>query len=162
MTGIGMAGLALAAAAVAGCATESRQAASAQSVDVPLAAARTNAGEVGRATLVPTRDDKTQVRIVVSGVPGHVSRPVHLYSAIHGGRCGNLSTQAAYELDRRVLAGSTSNPTAMSTTVGGPLEVTNIAPVPLATLQGKPHAIAVRTSPADGSQEIFCGDIPTA
>lgn len=160
MRTIGMAGLAVA-VLVAGCATESREAASAQSIDVPLKAARTNAGEVGRATLVPTRDDETQVRVVISGAPGHVSRPVHLYSAIHEGRCGNLSAQAAYELDRRVLANSTSNPTAMTTTAGGPLEVTNIAPVSIATLKSKPHAIAVRTSPADGSDEIFCGDIPT-
>jgi hypothetical protein len=47
-------------------------------LSVTLSAARINAGETGRAMLIPL-GDRTQVTIIVSGVPPDVSsRPVHL------------------------------------------------------------------------------------
>jgi hypothetical protein len=126
-------------------------------VDVTLSAARINAGETGRAMLIPL-GDRTQVTLTVSGVPPELtSRPVHLYTFIYGGSCGSLAPQPAYALTERVLAGSPSSAT--SAPLRGPFTITNVAPVPIAALQKEAYAIRVMTSPADGNREIFCGDI---
>ena len=123
------------------------------SVNIALSAARINAGEVGRAILVPLAD-RTQVTIIVSGVPVELaSRPVHLYTFIYTGTCGSLAESPAYALNERVLTQSTTS------TVGGVLTITNVAPVAIQALQREPHAIRVMTSPADGNREIYCGDI---
>jgi hypothetical protein len=122
-------------------------------VNIVLSAARINAGETGRAILVPL-GDRTQVTIIVSGVPVELaSRPVHLYTFIHKGTCGSLAEPPTYALNERVLTQSTTS------TVGGPLTITNTAPVAIRVLQSEPHAIRVMTSPADGNREIFCCDI---
>ena len=124
------------------------------SVDITLSAARINAGETGRAFLVPL-GDRTQVTITVSGVPVELaSRPVHLYTFIYKGTCGSLAEPPSYALNERVLTQS------ITSTVGGALSITNVAPVAVHVLQNEPHAIRVMTSPADGNREIFCGDIP--
>jgi hypothetical protein len=124
------------------------------SVDIALSAARINAGETGRAFLVPL-GDRTQATIIVSGVPVELaSRPVHLYTFIYKGSCSSLSEPPSYALNERVLTQSTTS------TVGGPLNITNVAPVAILVLQREPHAIRIMTSPADGNREIFCGDIP--
>jgi len=123
------------------------------SVNIALSAARINAGETGRAILVPL-GDRTQVTVIVSGVPVELaSRPVHLYTFIYKGTCGSSAEPPAYALNERVLTQSTTS------TVGGPLTITNVAPVAIHLLQRQPHAIRVMTSPADGNREIFCGDI---
>jgi hypothetical protein len=146
--------LVVAAALLAGCAgtgdTNSRGI-----VTVPLQAARIVAGEIGEAQLIP-QGEATDVRIVVSGVPRPLSSPpVHLYTFIHQGKCGDLSAQPAYELLDRVLAQSTGGGRSM----GGPFTIANTAPVPMARLRSGAYALVVRTSPADGNREIFCGDI---
>ena len=123
------------------------------SVNIPLSAARINAGETGRAILVPL-GERTQVTIIVSGVPVELaSRPVHLYTFVYTGTCGNPAEQPSYALTERVLAQSTTS------TVGGAFTITNVAPVSVDALRREPHAIRIKTSPADGNREIFCGDI---
>lgn len=123
------------------------------SVNIPLIAARINAGETGRAILVPL-GERTQVTIIVSGVPVELaSRPVHLYTFIYKGTCGSLAEPPSYALNERVLTQSTTS------TVGGPLTISNAAQVAIQELRREPHAIRVMTSPADGNREIFCGDI---
>jgi len=142
----------LASSLLSGCAT-SPDIRRDDSVNIALSAARINAGEIGRAILVPL-GDRTQVTIIVSGVPVELaSRPVHLYTFIYQGTCANLAESPAYALNERVLTQSTTS------TVGGPLTITNVAPVAIHLLQRQPHAIRVMTSPADGNREIFCGDI---
>ena len=124
---------------------------------VTLGAARINAGETGRAMLIPL-GERTQVTIVVSGVPRDVvSRPVHLYTFIYTGSCGNLPAQPSYALNERVLADSPAS--SAVGTAGGPLTIANVAPVPIGALYGGGYAIRVMTSPVDGNREIFCGDI---
>jgi hypothetical protein len=92
----------------------------------------------------------------VSGVPLALSsRPVHLYTFIHEGSCSNLGAQPAYALLDRVLAQSTGG----GRSTGGPFTIANTAPLPVERLRSAGHALVVRTSPADGSREIFCGDI---
>lgn len=126
-------------------------------VSVPLAATSRNAGEIGQAYLIP-RGPVTDVIVDVSGVPPLVAtRPVHLYTFLYGGRCDDLPPKPLYALTDRVLAQSVR--TTAITPVGGPFRIANTAPFPLETLRRGPHAIVIRTSPADGSVDIFCGNI---
>lgn len=130
-----------------------------ESIAVRLTAMRANTGEIGMAMLTPLRDE-TGVTVQVSGVPDHSTRPIHLYTYIHEGSCGALNPTPAYTLTDRVLAES-FGVIPMAATAGPPFKVSNIAPVPLAALRSRPHALVVRSAPADGYREIFCGDIGT-
>lgn len=123
-------------------------------VNFPLAASRWNAGETAWATLVG-RGDKTDATIRTSGVPPQVSRPIHLYTYIHDGTCGALSARPTYSLTDVVLArsgGATGH-------MGAPYTVANTVEVRLSELRATPHAIVIRSAPADGNLELFCGDI---
>jgi hypothetical protein len=146
--------VAVAAALLGGCAGTG-DATSRGIVTVRLEAARIAAGEVGEAQLIP-QGEATDVRVVVSGVPLALSsRPVHLYTFIHEGSCGNLGAQPAYALLDRVLAQSMGG----GRSTGGPFSIANTAPLPVERLRSGAYALVVRTSPADGNREIFCGDI---
>jgi hypothetical protein len=124
---------------------------------VPLSASRINAGQTGRAALVP-QGERTQVTVTVTGVPPEiVSRPVHLYTFIDEGACGDAGAKTAWALTDRVLAQSPGS-TAIAP-VGGPFTITNVAPVPLETLRTGRYTIRIMTSPADGNREIFCGNV---
>jgi hypothetical protein len=115
------------------------------------------AGSIGRAFLMP-EGEGTRVLIEVSGVPPQVStRPVHLYTFIYDGSCGKRGAEPAYSLLERVLASSPSS--AGMAPLAGPFMVSNTAPLPLQKLREGNYAIVVRTSPADGNREIFCGDV---
>jgi hypothetical protein len=144
----------LAGALIAGCAStaDGQRAESAPAIlDTPLAATAYNAGEIGRAILVP-QGARTNVVVEVSGVP-RATRPVHLYSYIYSGSCRQHEMRPAYELTRQVLADR--GPLLWS----GPYSVRNQAPVSLEQLRSSPHAIVVMSSPVDGNFELFCGDI---
>lgn len=144
------------AAMLAGCA-ERGEAIANRMLTVTLAATPVNAGEIGRAFLV-ARGDKTDVVVEVSGMPPMLaSRPVHLYTFIHTGRCSNLGEPPAYALTARVLAESARSGGATPAT--GPFKVSNTARLPLEALRGGRYAIVIRTSPADGGREIFCGNV---
>ena len=128
------------------------------SVSVTLTAAQINAGQTGRALLTPV-GERTQVTIIVSGVPTELSsRPVHLYAYVYRGFCGNLASDPSYALTEHVLAQSPTSPT--FATMRGPLSITNMAPISIDTLNKDGYAILVKTSAADGNREIFCGNIP--
>jgi hypothetical protein len=150
-------GPAIAAAVTCGCDTPSHQAAQRDMVIVTLAAAGRNAGESGRAILLPD-EDATEVRIEVSGSVVPLTAPVELYTFIHAGTCASLSAKPAYRLIQRVQAQSITNPTS-PIAVSGPFSLSNTAPVSLATLRSTPYAIVVKSSPADGNIELFCGDL---
>ena len=140
-----------------GCASESYIAAKKDSAIVQLAGTGRNTGQIGRAVLVP-REEVTEVAIEVIGLSVDVTTPLQLYSYIFAGRCGQLGGQPQYSLTKSVLATGIGGQLVTSTTAG-PFNVTNIAPVPIARLKESSHAIVVRTSPADGGLEIFCGNI---
>lgn len=126
-------------------------------IAVPLQATAQAAGEIGRAFLLP-EGEGTRVRIEVSGVPPEVtSRPVHLYTLIYEGSCDRLGAQPAYALTERVLAQSPS--VGAIAPAAGPFTVSNTAPIPLEKLRAGEFAIVVKTSPADGNWEIFCGNV---
>jgi hypothetical protein len=146
----------IAAVLVAACAATST-APSRDFATIVLQATPRNAGQIGRAFLMP-EDDGARVQIEVSGVPPQVStRPVHLYTFIYEGSCGKLSAQPAYALLDRVLAQSPASSGIVP--AGGPFTVSNTAPLSLDKLRGGTYAIVVKTSPADGDVEIFCGNV---
>lgn len=124
---------------------------------VPLQAAGDNVGRIGHAILTSHREE-TGVTLRLSGVPPHVTRPVHLYTYIQEGACGASHARPVHALTGRVLASSVAHPAAMAA-YRGPLVLANVAPVPLNELLETPHAIDVRTHPADGNRSIFCGTI---
>ncbi len=123
---------------------------------VVLTAAPYNAGRIGRAYLVPD-GQRTIVRIEASGVPNTVTRPIHLYTFIHEGSCAARTEKAAFALTDTVLASSVANPAGIGA-FGGVLTITNVAPISFDALRAKPYAIVVKTSPADGDRDLYCGD----
>jgi hypothetical protein len=126
-------------------------------VTVPLAATSRNAGEIGRAFLIP-RGAQTDVVVEVSGVPPQVTtRPVHLYTFLYDGRCDRLPAKPVHALTDRVLA--QSRRAAGAAAPGGPFTISNTAPLSLEALRRVRHAIVIRTSPADGDVALFCGNI---
>jgi hypothetical protein len=142
------------AAAIAGCAGRTGGGV----IAVPLAATPRSAGEIGRALLVP-RGEVTDIVVEVSGVPPQVtSRPVHLYTYLYDGTCDRLPPKPAHALTGRVLA-QAGRMAGGATPAGGPFTVANSIALPLDALRRERYAIVVRTSPADGDVEIFCGPI---
>lgn len=127
-----------------------------RSTSVRLKGVAMNAGQIGQAVLTP-RGSSTQVWIEVSGLSVEASLPVHLYMYIYAGRCASLPAEAAFRLTRNVL------PTGMDGNLPiskrGPFRLVNEAPVSLAQLQATPHALVVRTAPADANLQVFCGDL---
>jgi len=142
---------------ISACDTASYRAAREEMVTIDLVASRRNAGETGKAFLVPGRD-ATQVSIDISGSAVPVTVPVQLYMFIFDGRCGSLSAQPKYSLTQVVQASSALNPGSLGSGPG-PWTLSNPAPVPLTVLRGTPHALVVRTGPADANVDLFCGNL---
>lgn len=120
-------------------------------VDVQLQASPRNAGRIAQATL-SAREAQTDLSAFVSGVPFGTTLPLRLAAFIYPGSCARLGAQPAYALNRTLV-----------TTRIGPVDgwrISRSAPVPLASLRATPHALVLRTAPADGEVDLFCGDIP--
>ena len=124
---------------------------------VQLSATGMNAGQTGKAFLRP-QSDATVVTIEVSGLSVATTSPLQLYMAVFEGRCGALAPSPKYMLDKVVLVTDPNNPTSLSSG-GGPFRLTNTAPATLTQLTSSPHALVVRTSPADLNREVFCGNL---
>lgn len=121
------------------------------SVEVKLMATPRNAGKIGQATLT-ARNDLTDLSAFVSGVPYSLTLPPRLAAYIYPGTCAQLGAQPAYSLNRTLL-----------TSRLGPVDgwrLSRSANVPLAKLRATAHALVLRTAPADGEFDLFCGDIP--
>lgn len=129
-------------------------------ISLRLVATAKNAGNIGRAILVP-QGEKTAINIEISGVPNSTSRPIHLYAYAYDGTCGNRSAAPRYALTDRVLANSLIARPVRLEPIGafvGPVELRESIPAAFPTFRATRYAISVRTSPADGDAEIFCGD----
>lgn len=135
------------------CASGPQPDATATVVIVPLTASPVVSG-VGRATLVDRRG-ATDVSVTVSRVPWGVTLPVHLYTYVYRGSCGRLSPQPERELTKRVLAHNLG----IGRAFRGPYTVGNTVAMPLAELRSAPRAILVKSAPADGGVDLYCGDI---
>jgi hypothetical protein len=93
----------------------------------------------------------TGIMLTVGGVPHHLAAPSRLVSAIYPGSCQHLGTQPAYETRQ---ANSVDYPSMAPRT-----QHWAQAPVALSELTKGDYALLVRTSPADGSRALFCGNI---
>jgi hypothetical protein len=99
--------------------------------------------------------DGTSLLLTLTGVPPWVSRPVQLYTYVYAGTCASHDEPPAFALNEIVQAGLFSN----NSPTTGPFTLPKRVPVPMSALLMHPHALVVRTSPADGNVDIFCGDI---
>jgi hypothetical protein len=119
-------------------------------VNIPLTASTQNAGKVGMATLM-AQGDATALVFIVGGVPSWTALPAHLYTYIYPGRCGQLGSHPVYAMNERTLLGDRMpNRT---------LTMARVAPISMSELRSGEYAIVVRSSPADGNLDLFCGNV---
>ena len=135
------------AALLAGCVSTSGDK---ELLTIRLKAGEQNAGSIAQATLV-ARGDATGITFTLGGVPASVSRPLQLYTFVYSGTCDRLSAEPTYAM----------NDTTQTTPMETGWMLSREVPVALDTLRSTPHALVVRTSPADGNVDIFCGNILT-
>ncbi|CAN7763056.1 hypothetical protein LJR296_007044 [Cupriavidus necator] len=118
---------------------------------VPLAATTRNAGHIAQATLA-AQGDQTAITFLIGGVPNEVSSPPHLYTYIYRGTCASHGATPAYDLNRTLLPDNLLG-------IGGVLTLSRSSTATLNQLRGGKYTVVVRTSPADGNFDIFCGDV---
>ena len=136
--------LVVAAGAISSCASRT------EIVDVPLNATPQNAEHIARATLSPV-GNQTSIWLTVGGLPHDMAVPSRLDTAIYAGSCQQLSAQPAYSTRQ---ANSVDYPSLAPRTKHWAQ-----APVALSELTKGDYVLLVRTSPADGSRPLFCGNI---
>ena len=116
---------------------------------IRLNSGQQNVGSIAQASLVG-RGDVTDITYLIGGVSAGVSRPLQqLYTFIYAGTCAQLSAEPAYSMNNTTKTIPTESGWVLSRQV----------PVALGDLRSEPHALVVRTSPADRNIDIFCGDI---
>ena len=140
-------------ALIGGCATTSDGSRTDDTVAFALQATQRNAGKTGGA-LMARQGDKTVIRLTVTAVPPWVVRPVQLYTFVYAGTCVDHQETPAYALNEIVQADLLGNAGPF-----GPFILEKTLPAPIDTLRAEAHAIVVRTSPADGNVDIYCGDM---
>jgi hypothetical protein len=136
--------LVVAAGAISSCASRT------EIVDVPLNATPQNAEHIARATLSPV-GNQTSIWLTVGGVPHDMAVSSRLDTAIYAGSCQQLGAQPAYSTRQ---ANSVDYPSLAPRTKHWAQ-----APVALSELTKGDYVLLVRTSPADGSRPLFCGNI---
>ncbi|VVP67620.1 hypothetical protein PS918_00602 [Pseudomonas fluorescens] len=136
--------LVVATGVISGCASRS------EVIDVPLVATPQNAQHIARATLSPV-GDHTSIWLTVGGVPHDMAVSSRLDTALYAGTCEHLSAQPAYETRQ---ANSVDYPSLAPRTRHWAQ-----APVALGKLTQGDYALLVRSSAADGSRPLFCGNI---
>jgi hypothetical protein len=98
--------------------------------------------------------DRTLINLTISGVPPWVVRPIQLFTFVYAGTCAKHDARPAYALNDTVQVNAQSG-----IGLSGPFTLAKSLPVPMATLRSGEYAIVLRASPADGSWDIFCGDM---
>ena len=119
-----------------------------QFVNVTLDASQANLGQTGLAAFVDN-GASTGLDFTIGGVPAGASTPLQLQTFIYPGSCTSLGSQPAYAMnqDTQVFPGQAG------------WVMSKVVPVALSTLLAGNYAVVVRTSPADGDKNIFCGEI---
>ena len=136
-----------------GCATTTDNRRSDNTVSFVLQAGQRNEGQTGRAFMT-AQGDRTVLNLTITGVPPWVGRPVQLFTFVYPGSCGKLGANPAYALNDIVQAGLFSNSSAF-----GPFSMAKTIPTSVETLRTGNYALVLRSSPADGNVDIFCGDM---
>jgi len=135
-------------AALLGCSSSSHH----QSMNLPLAATQRNPGHTAT-TALTGEGNQTNFDFYVTGVPNGTILPPRLYTFINKGSCQQPGP-VAFAMNDKV---NTEN----NAGTGG-WTFYRSAPIALAELLSGKYAVVVRTSPEDGSADIFCGDVVRA
>jgi hypothetical protein len=122
-------------------------------VSFMLQAGPRNAGETGRGFMT-AQGDSTLINLTISGVPPWVVRPIRVFTFVYAGSCAKRDAAPAYALNDIVQVNAQN-----SIGLFGPFTLSKTLPVPMATVRSGEYAIVLRTSPADGNWDIFCGDM---
>ncbi|RQH05085.1 hypothetical protein D1Y85_16305 [Paraburkholderia dinghuensis] len=136
--------------AALGCCAVLTSYAAPQSVNVTLTASAQNAGKIGQVTLVP-HGNATEMLFFIGGVPSGTTMPAHLYTYVYPGSCNQLADKPLYGMTDRTVLGDYVPQQGF--------KLWRRVPMPFDDLVARDHAIVVRTSPADGARDIFCGDV---
>jgi hypothetical protein len=142
----------IAAALTCGCAGTADDRRS-DTVSFMLQAGPRNAGESGRGFMT-AQGDRTLINLTITSVPPWVVRPIQLFTFVYAGSCAKRDATPAYALNDTVHVNAQSD-----IGLSGPFTLAKTLPVPMATLRSGEYAIVLRTSPADGNWDIFCGDM---
>jgi len=118
-----------------------------------LQASSRNAGETGKGFMT-ARGESTLINLTITGVPPWVARPVQLFTFVYAGSCAKRDSTPAYALNDTVQVHAQN-----SIGLSGPLTIAKTLPVSMDALRSGDFAIVLRTSPADGNWDIFCGDM---
>jgi len=130
-----------------GCSSSSHQ-----SMNLPLAATQRNPGHTATTTLTG-EGNQTNFDFYITGVPNGTILPPRIYTFINKGSCQQPGP-AAFAMNDKV----NTEPNAGS----GGWTFYRSAPITLPDLLSGKYSVVVRTSPEDGSADIFCGDIAHA
>ena len=131
-----------------GCSSSSHH----QTMNLPLAATQRNPGHTATTTLTG-ESNQTNFDFYVTGVPNGTILPPRLYTFINKGSCQQPGP-AAFAMNDKV----NTEPNAGT----GGWTFYRSAPITLPDLISGKYSVVVRTSPEDGSVDIFCGDIAHA
>ena len=142
----------IAAALTCGCA-ETADNRRSDTVSFVLQAGPRNAGETGRGFMT-AQGERTLINLTITGVPPWVTRPIQLFSFVYAGSCAKRDATPAYALNDTVQV-NTQGGIGLS----GPFTLAKTLPVSMAALRSGEYAIVLRTSPADGNWDIFCGNM---
>ena len=134
-------------ASLFGCSSSSHQ-----STNLPLAATHRNPGHTATTSLTG-EGNQTNFDFYVTGVPNGTILPPRLYTFINKGSCQQPGP-VAYAMNTKV----NTEPNAGT----GGWTFYRSAPIALSELLSGKYAVVVRTSPEDGSADIFCGDVAQA
>jgi len=119
-------------------------------VNIRLNATKQNTGQIAQASLA-AQGEVTAMSFFIGGVPQWVTRPVRLYTFVYPGRCGRLGPAPAYAMNQTLVTQPVARRRGW--------RLAKSVPVALDELRAGGYALVVRTTPANGGVDIFCGDI---
>ncbi len=132
-------------ATLLGCSSSSHH----QSMNLPLAATQRNPGHTAPTTLTG-EGNQTNFDFYLTGVPNGTILPPRIYIFINKGSCQQPGA-VAFAMNDKV----NTEPNAGT----GGWTFYRSAPIAMPDLLSGKYAVVVRTSPEDGSADIFCGDV---
>ncbi|MGE8067580.1 hypothetical protein [Pseudomonas sp. NPDC089569] len=138
--------LVVAAGSIFGCSTVPDS----QVTNVPLNATSINTGNISQSIMMPD-GHSTAFWFAVSGEPQGSALPGRLQAYIYQGSCTSLGAKPAYDMN--------DGPNARFYSSAAHQYFWKSAPVPVEKLRAGGYVLVVRENPADGNQNIFCGNL---
>jgi hypothetical protein len=138
--------LVVAVGSISGCSTVPDR----QVTNVPLNATSINAGNIARPIMM-SDGNATVFWFAVSGESMGSALPGRLQAFIYPGSCASLGAKPAYDMN--------DGPNARFYSAASHQYFWKSAPVAYEILRAGGYSLVVRESPADGNQNIFCGNL---